>query len=164
MRKWGLEWLWRIKEEPHLCKRYSNDGAILLRLLFTCVLPLAIRSWCLKLDRQLREQDFSVIQAHDDEYVTVSFSGSAIARHVERAVPVLRKAIIAGKQLKIDFSTSHQIDARFLGLLLMLRKTLKARGMGFTLTGLSPGLERVFRLNGLNYLISEGRQPLSASS
>jgi N-acetylglucosaminyldiphosphoundecaprenol N-acetyl-beta-D-mannosaminyltransferase len=162
MRKWGLEWLWRIKEEPRLCWRYLNDGTVLLRLLFTCVLPLAIRSWCLKLNRRPREH-FSVTQAHDDEHVTVSFSGSAMARHVERVIPVLREAIAKGKQLKIDFSASQEIDARFLGLLLMVRKTLKGRGMVLTLTGLSPGLERVFRLNGLNYLISEGRRPSPAS-
>ena len=39
----GLEWLWRIKEEPALFGRYWYDGIALLRLLFTQVLPLAIR-------------------------------------------------------------------------------------------------------------------------
>jgi len=159
MCKWGLEWLWRIKEEPRLCWRYLHDGTVLLRLLFTHVLPLAIQSWCLKLNRHRRGQDFSVSQVHDDEDVTVFFSGRATARQVERVIPVLRESVVTGKQLKIDFSTSQEIDARFLGLLLMLRKTLKARGAGFTLTGLSPGLERVFRLNGLDYLLSECRQP-----
>jgi N-acetylglucosaminyldiphosphoundecaprenol N-acetyl-beta-D-mannosaminyltransferase len=156
IRKWGLEWLWRIKEEPHLCWRYLKDGTILLRLLFTCVLPLAIRSWSPKLHRG---QEFSVRQAHDDECVTVSFSGNAAAQYVERVIPIFWEAITARKQLKIDFSTSEGIDARFLGLLLMLRKTLKARGMDFLLTGLSPGLVRIFRLNGLNYLLAENRQP-----
>jgi N-acetylglucosaminyldiphosphoundecaprenol N-acetyl-beta-D-mannosaminyltransferase len=158
MREWGLEWLWRIKEEPRLCGRYVNDGFTLVRLLFTSVLPLAIGSWSRKQNRQLREH-FSVTQAHDEECVTVSCSGSAVARHVERVIPVLREAIATGKRLKIDFSASEEIDARFLGLLLMVRKTLKARRMVLTLTGLSPGLERVFRLNRLNYLILEGRQP-----
>src|SRR5262249_7939744 len=159
MCKWGLEWLWRIKEEPRLCWRYLHDGTVLLRLLFTHVLPLAIQPWCLKLNRHRRGQDFSVSQVHDDEDVTVFFSGRATARQVERVIPVLRESVVTGKQLKIDFSTSQEIDARFLGLLLMLRKTLKARGAGFTLTGLSPGLERGFRLNGLDYLLSECRQP-----
>jgi N-acetylglucosaminyldiphosphoundecaprenol N-acetyl-beta-D-mannosaminyltransferase len=42
MRAWGLEWLWRIKEEHHLLKRYLNDGFALLRLLLTRILPLAV--------------------------------------------------------------------------------------------------------------------------
>jgi N-acetylglucosaminyldiphosphoundecaprenol N-acetyl-beta-D-mannosaminyltransferase len=35
-----LEWLWRIKEEPSLWRRYAADGATLLRLLATRVAPL----------------------------------------------------------------------------------------------------------------------------
>jgi N-acetylglucosaminyldiphosphoundecaprenol N-acetyl-beta-D-mannosaminyltransferase len=157
MRKWGLEWLWRIKEEPRLFARYLNDGTILLRLLFTCVMPLAVQSWCKRLNGATQGQDFNVTQVCNNECIIVSFSGSAVARHVGRAIPVLREAFIAGKKLKIDLSTLREIDARFLGLLLMLRKTLKGRGMVLILTGLSPALERVFRLNGLNYLISEAR-------
>src|SRR5207244_10946213 len=29
LRAWGLEWLWRIKEEPHLWRRYAHDGRVL---------------------------------------------------------------------------------------------------------------------------------------
>src|SRR5262245_39153668 len=36
----GLEWLWRIKEEPHLWRRYAGDFLTLLRLAITRVLPL----------------------------------------------------------------------------------------------------------------------------
>jgi N-acetylglucosaminyldiphosphoundecaprenol N-acetyl-beta-D-mannosaminyltransferase len=38
----GLEWLWRIKEEPNLWRRYWRDGVALLRLLLTCVIPSAL--------------------------------------------------------------------------------------------------------------------------
>jgi N-acetylglucosaminyldiphosphoundecaprenol N-acetyl-beta-D-mannosaminyltransferase len=155
MRGLGLEWLWRIKEEPRLFARYLNDGTILLRLLFTRVVPLAAMSWWKRLKRQAQKREFNVTQVHDYGCLTVSFSGSAVAQHVGRVVPVLREAIAAEKQLKFDLSALRDMDARFLGLLLMLRKTLKARGMALVLTGLSPGLERVFRLHGLDYLISE---------
>ena len=50
MQKLGLEWLWRIKEEPSLFGRYWHDGIVLLRLVLTRVMPLAIAAhW-----RQLR--------------------------------------------------------------------------------------------------------------
>src|SRR5262249_15057360 len=39
LRAWGLEWLWRMKEEPHLWPRYLHDGCVLLGLIFTRVLP-----------------------------------------------------------------------------------------------------------------------------
>ena len=37
----GLEWLWRVKQEPALWKRYFFDGLIFLKLIFTRVLPYA---------------------------------------------------------------------------------------------------------------------------
>ena len=30
--RWGLEWLWRIRQEPQLFKRYWGDGWALLGL------------------------------------------------------------------------------------------------------------------------------------
>ena len=42
LRACGLEWLWRIKEEPHLWRRYAHDGWVLLGLIFTRVVPLAV--------------------------------------------------------------------------------------------------------------------------
>jgi hypothetical protein len=46
------------------------------------------------------------------------------------------------------------IDARFLGLLLMLKKQLKNTGAAPIFVGVSPGLERIFRLNSLDFMYS----------
>ena len=53
----------------------------------------------------------------------------------------------------IDFSNVCGVDARFLGLLLMLRKKLKSVGVSPKLIGLSPQLRGLFALNGLEYLL-----------
>ncbi|HTO64298.1 MAG TPA: STAS domain-containing protein, partial [Bradyrhizobium sp.] len=50
-----------------------------------------------------------------------------------------------------DFSDVCAIDARFLGLLLMLRKQLKAGGVVASFTGVSRLLARIFRLGGLEF-------------
>lgn len=42
MQKLGFEWLWRIKEEPYLWRRYWHDGSAMLRLLYVRVLPVII--------------------------------------------------------------------------------------------------------------------------
>jgi Teichoic acid biosynthesis proteins len=47
LQRLGLEWLWRIKEEPYLWRRYFADGLCLIKLLMTLVVPSAfIRAWC----------------------------------------------------------------------------------------------------------------------
>jgi N-acetylglucosaminyldiphosphoundecaprenol N-acetyl-beta-D-mannosaminyltransferase len=42
--KTGLEWLWRIKQEPGLWKRYFFDGLTFLRLVICQVIPLAFHN------------------------------------------------------------------------------------------------------------------------
>ena len=41
----GLEWAWRIREEPSLWRRYFNDGLVLVRLMVTRIVPLAVLQW-----------------------------------------------------------------------------------------------------------------------
>jgi N-acetylglucosaminyldiphosphoundecaprenol N-acetyl-beta-D-mannosaminyltransferase len=152
MRVLGLEWLWRIKEEPYLWRRYWNDGWALLRILFTRVLPLIV--WTrLRLKYRCSGQDLVIREIRSDESVIVSLSGPAIAQYVDKVIPILRDAIAAKKRIVIDFSETRAVDARFLGLLLMLRKKLKGNGKSPTFIGLSPGLERIFHLNGLGFLL-----------
>jgi N-acetylglucosaminyldiphosphoundecaprenol N-acetyl-beta-D-mannosaminyltransferase len=151
MRKFGLEWLWRIKEEPYLWRRYSNDGSALLRLLFTRVLPLVLWTWWLRLKYERRGENLIITRADGHESVTVSLSGPAVARHVAQAIPAFREAIATKKRITLDFSNTRTIDARFLGLLLMLKKTLKSTGAAPVSVVLSSGLERIFRLNRLDF-------------
>jgi N-acetylglucosaminyldiphosphoundecaprenol N-acetyl-beta-D-mannosaminyltransferase len=152
MQRVGLEWLWRIKEEPYLWRRYWNDGRVLLRLLRSHILPLVI--YRLQLENRRDSQNLFVKQTSNNECITVSISGSAIARHVNKVIPIFRDAITTKKPIMIDFSETRAIDARFLGLLLMLRKKLKGSVAGPILIGLSPGLKRIFRLNGLGFLLA----------
>ncbi len=149
LRKIGLEWLWRIKEEPNLWRRYLTNGTALLRLLFTRVLPLALWTRWLRLKYERHGQDLVITQAHDYQFITVNLSGPAIARHVDKIIPVFREAIATRKQIIIDFSNTCVIDARFLGLLLMLRKKLKGASSDPIFIGLSPELKGLFFLNGL---------------
>lgn len=164
MREAGLEWLWRIKEEPRLFTRYLNDGIALLRLVLTRVLPLAALAWR---QRARARQGLTIApslaiapgpataQAARCDFVTVRLGGSATAENVGGAIAVLREAAAAQKALTLDLSAVRDIDARFLGLLLMLRKTLTGRGTALALTGLSPRLARVFRLSGAGDLLPE---------
>ena len=45
MRLVGLEWVWRIKEEPQLWRRYGADGLAMLRLLLSYVVPQMWGRW-----------------------------------------------------------------------------------------------------------------------
>jgi len=152
--KWGLEWLWRIKEEPHLWPRYWHDGTALLRLLLTRVLPLAAATRWARFSARRKEEALFIKEAEGSEAVTLSLVGDASARYVDKAILSFRRALKAKKQVIIDLGATRVIDARFLGLLLLLRKQLKLSGAGLRFTGSSPRLERLFRLNGADFLLS----------
>ncbi len=156
VRKLALEWLWRIKQEPQLWRRYWNDGKMLLRLSFTRVLPLALWERWLRLKFGRRGPDLIVTERHEPDCVTFCLAGPATARHVARAALALGKAAHASKHIKIDFTDAYAVDARFLGFLLMLRKQLKSRGARLMIVGLTPRLKRIFRLNGLKFLLFPG--------
>jgi len=153
MRRWGLEWLWRIKEEPRLWKRYRDDGAILLQLMLTRVLPLIFLANWYRLRWSGEETDLVVDRAEGHKSVILSIRGVAAARSLGTAASCFQDAVRAAKHIVINFTDTRFVDARFLGLLLMLNKELKKQQLSLRFTGVSPGIARIFRLNGFEFLL-----------
>jgi N-acetylglucosaminyldiphosphoundecaprenol N-acetyl-beta-D-mannosaminyltransferase len=149
LRSTGFEWLWRIKEEPYLWRRYWNDGKVLFQLLVTCVLPLMIGA------RSTREEasDLSVSSTEDLTSVTLGLSGAAVVLHADKAIQQFRNALNTRKQITVDVSKMLSVDPRFFGLFLMVRKQLASQGRQLRFTGVSPGIRRLFRLNRFEFLL-----------
>jgi N-acetylglucosaminyldiphosphoundecaprenol N-acetyl-beta-D-mannosaminyltransferase len=149
----GFEWLWRIKEEPQLWRRYVSDGLVFVRLLVTHTLPLLTES----LWRQMRyrsKHDLVISQARAyDSVTTLALIGAATTHDTEKAVSLLRELVPRHTEVIIDVSRTQYIDSRFFGLLLMFRKQLIERGAHLKFIGASPGIARIFRLNGVEFLL-----------
>ena len=150
-RKLGLEWIWRIKEEPRLWKRYWHDGCVFLRLLLTRVVPIVIDAR--RLNGKCGAKELRVSRVENLQQVTIQLSGFAISQNVAQAISCFRNALKTNKGLVIDLSGTEVFDLRFLGLLLMLRKELRHREAAFQLIGVHSNLRRQFRLNGLEFLL-----------
>lgn len=151
MQHCGLEWLWRIKEEPFLWRRYWHDGKLLAHLLYANILPLALYQLRLNLGRHA--QDAAVTEVLGEAYLQIRISGYATARNLDKIVPAFRQAAALKKRTIIDLSKTRAIDARVLGLILMLRKALGSAGDP-ALVGLSAELKTILRLNGMGFLLS----------
>jgi N-acetylglucosaminyldiphosphoundecaprenol N-acetyl-beta-D-mannosaminyltransferase len=157
VRAWGLEWLWRIKEEHYLWKRYLNDGLVLLRLLLTRILPLAVITRWHQLRHKHEQQDLLIKKSRDDQSILISLCGIASEDHIPKAIACFQEALTGNQNITIDLSNTRLIDPRFLGLLLMLRKEIRSRGTKLTLTGVSGAIQRIFRLNDLEFLLSTAK-------
>lgn len=136
----GLEWLWRIKEEPYLWRRYWADGKSLLRLLLTSALPLTADLFWRRLRSPRTDEGIRIELSEDDDTVVVHLSGLAIAAHIDKAVSAFREALDREKAIDVDVSRIRMLDPRFIGLLLMVRKQLRRRGSTCDLFGLRPQL------------------------
>jgi N-acetylglucosaminyldiphosphoundecaprenol N-acetyl-beta-D-mannosaminyltransferase len=154
MAKTGLEWLWRIRQEPRLWRRYWADGQVLLRLLLTRALPLALATRLQRLRFAESNQELRVDKAEAGTATTLRLAGDATAPYVDTAISEFRAALNSHKQLLIDLSATRHIDSRFFGLLLMVRKQLEGSGRRLVLAGISPRIARLFRRNGVAFLLS----------
>jgi N-acetylglucosaminyldiphosphoundecaprenol N-acetyl-beta-D-mannosaminyltransferase len=153
LQKWGLEWLWRIKEEPALWRRYWHDGLQLLELILIQVVPLLALNWWYQPRWGQKGQDLLIEQAVDHKSVILSINGDAVARNIGIAVAGFEKAVAGKEPLIINFTKTRLIDARFLGLLIMLRKLLKGQRRHLSFTGASPRIAKIIRLNGFGFLL-----------
>ena len=148
----GLEWLWRIKEEPNLWRRYWNDGTGFLRLLFGCVLPYAL--WR---RRHPAGGAFSLhCTAAPDGSRCLVIEGGAPEHPGPELRATLREAAALRGALSIDCSHATTLSPMFFGLLLMLKKHQDAAAQPLSFTGVSPSLRRHFEWNGVGFLLRQG--------
>jgi N-acetylglucosaminyldiphosphoundecaprenol N-acetyl-beta-D-mannosaminyltransferase len=152
--KLGLEWLWRIKEEPHLWRRYWRDGVALSGLMYRHVLPLALRTYWQHWFGNNARQDLLIERAEDGDTAVLHLSGAATAGNVAKAISVMRQAMASKRPMIINLANTSVIDARFLGLLLMLRKRTDEVGRGVKFVAASRRLKTLFDRNGAGFLLA----------
>jgi N-acetylglucosaminyldiphosphoundecaprenol N-acetyl-beta-D-mannosaminyltransferase len=155
-RRFGLEWLWRIKEEPMLWSRYLRDGIRLVALMFSSVLPLTIWVLWLRLKDDYKDENLTITGTQDSQFYTISILGPATRPHANRIGAAFRAAVESNNQIIVNFSKTSAIDARVLGLLLMLLKKLNLKGSKPIFAGISPWLSVLFRLYGIDPLPFSG--------
>jgi N-acetylglucosaminyldiphosphoundecaprenol N-acetyl-beta-D-mannosaminyltransferase len=152
MQKSGLEWTWRIIQEPRLCQRYFFDGLGFTKLFFTRVLPYSF--WRLTHTRLLAsEQPVCCKVDNNQDQVIIKISGSCLYSTIEPLRAVFSEACAKSKSVRLDLSNVPVVDAAFLGLSLVLLKHVKNAGHELSVSGLTPDLVRIFHWNCVEYLL-----------
>lgn len=119
MQKTGLEWLWRVKEEPELWRRYFNDGRGLLRLCLTRIPMDVIYQWRFK-TRTHGEQKSAFKWMESADGMRIQLSGSCTQEHLPAFRSACAQWLASGKKYTIDTSHVCYIDQAFLATLQML--------------------------------------------
>jgi len=142
----GLEWVWRIKQEPSLWRRYFFDGLAFGRLLLLKVLPLAIYDRCLR-----RSTDFNKLatMSHfQSDKIVITLSGSL---HYANLTPIKQKfdELLQQQDSDVVLTCSQlvYIDGAFIATLLLFQRYLNEQGRQLILMDLSKRIRRLLNLN-----------------
>lgn len=150
----GLEWLWRIKEEPGLWRRYSSDGWMLIKLLATRVLPCA---WFMLLHRPKDDEpDSAAVEILEErDRIVVRLRGAWGQKNLAPLREGFADAAGAGKTVHIDLGQASYVDSAFMGLLLLLYGDLKRNGTRLSVVGATGNIRRLFRYGCAEYLLDK---------
>lgn len=154
MQRSGLEWLWRIKEEKKLWRRYAVDGMVFVRLFLTRVVPyrLFLRSNRPSLHK-LASASIEIRDTHiGTEIVLRGFFS-------EGNLTLVRQSFAQGarsrKHISVDLSAVSYVDSAFVGLLLVLAGESRRQGASLVVTGVSSNIRRILRYCCVEYLLTE---------
>ena len=153
MQRSSLEWLWRIKEEPKLGRRYFKDGLALFTLLVTRVLPYA---WYLQRQKvgadQLATASLETIE--QEQYHIVRLRGRWTQQNLSPLRDCFAKAVLPGKDVKLEMSGITYVDSAFVGLVILLRSYQMRHGRGLLIMPTPTPVQRVIRYCCAEYLYS----------
>ncbi|MES9899583.1 MAG: WecB/TagA/CpsF family glycosyltransferase [Sedimenticola sp.] len=155
IQKSGLEWLWRIKEEPALWRRYLFDGLLLTKLIITKVLPYSVLSWRWK--RGICNSEPTVTELTESrESITIFLNGALLSSTLEPLRGCFRDSASSRKDVILDFSRVSYIDSAAIGLLYMLKKNLMINEKRMIIRSLSNRVNTIFSFNCASHLLTNG--------
>lgn len=114
----GLEWAWRIRQEPHLWRRYYADLRFLLRLLVSRVIPLLAYNFLARPSkREVGKAQLSV--SKENNCHIFRFNGSWCEANLGPARRAFAEATEKEADIILDFEKLGYADSAFFGLLLI---------------------------------------------
>ena len=150
MQRSGLEWAWRIKEEPRLWKRYTQDARILSKLILSQVLPYAIWRRAQSKHCQTCTHRWTCSQTSEQSLQM----HLALEGHLADSVPTslkqtLHDCLQGHGEVRIDIGQLMNIGPAFAATLAYFLHNLRRRNRSVVLSGLNRRTERLLRWNGL---------------
>ena len=155
--KVGLEWLWRIVQEPLLWKRYFIDGLWFLRFMVTHVLPLALYQKLLQ-GRADKNLFMEIVSDVDGGSVEMQLGGSATAVNgvvLKSGCRRILDQLDAVPRVSINCADLDYIDSAALGTLMLLKANILRRGGALGLFRVSRRIRRLMRLHGVEAFLLE---------
>lgn len=149
----GLEWLWRIYQEPYLWRRYVTDGISFINLFFTKVFPYAF--WLMLNNNKLKD-DIKVTIAiiyESENLIKLKLTGACLAKTISPIRDYLQKNSSKTSSFEIDLSQVDRVDSAFIGLCMLISSDVKKRGGYLTFVKVKPIVVKIFKWNCAEFLL-----------
>jgi N-acetylglucosaminyldiphosphoundecaprenol N-acetyl-beta-D-mannosaminyltransferase len=124
--RFGFEWLWRIKQEPKLYKRYLGDGLRFIKMLVTQVFPLILHTRKLANKSDNGEPKLLADALPNQETFTIVIKGNI--QTTEQTVvfeKALQLALLSDKNVIIDGSEIQYLTMSVMARLLTFQGELQ---------------------------------------
>lgn len=149
----GLEWLWRIVQEPALWRRYAGDALAFASLLATRVVPLALARW-----RGFGEHARREAELHTQcsgATCRISLHGAWTLQNLQPLRDALHDAASrAAWSVSVSLRECAGLDSGAIGLLMVAPRAFPG---GLHLQDASPAAARCLRLHGASFLLTADR-------
>lgn len=151
----GLEWIWRIKEEPALWRRYWKDGCSFLGFFVRRTVPLAFGLWIERLQlstKLVREEErcFRMFIRRDGLFV---LSGFCWDGKFDDLMDKVDDRLAQHLDVVMDLSVVKSVDPFFAGFLMVTEARLRLLGRRLVLIGVPRCVSRRFHWMGAGALM-----------
>ncbi len=151
MQNTGLEWLWRIKEDPALWRRYYRDGLALLKLMAGRVIPYAwFLLWHKPDENQLMTAVIEI--AEDKENCIIRLGGAWTLRNLGPLRECFSNSVQAGKSVRLELRDVSYVDSAFVGLVMLLHGYQAQHRRQLQLVFLPVHVRRIIKYCGAEFL------------
>jgi N-acetylglucosaminyldiphosphoundecaprenol N-acetyl-beta-D-mannosaminyltransferase len=152
MQRLGLEWAWRIKEEPALWKRYISDGGALVRLVVTRVIPCLFyqRYVTISRDRFLRS---TVASKRANDTCKLILEGPWNESNLTPLRKALTDVTSTPCDIVVDLGAVDYADSAFVGLCILLYGHQSKLNRRLRFDGVTTAMRRIFKAHCVEYLI-----------
>lgn len=150
MQRMGLEWVWRIYQEPQLASRYFKDATFLAKYLLLRAIPYKFLQMS-----QVREAAGELTISTREATTFIELTGSFGAANIEKTRTIFIKAMQAGRPIIIDMHRCEYFDAMFVGALLLLKKCCLEAGLVLSIVGPNRKTQRLLYCFNAKYLLDD---------
>lgn len=148
----GMEWLWRIYQEPSLWVRYGHDGLSLCKMFLSKVIPYAF--WRMRNKKLLNNRNkIQVESIAVGTEVQIVIKGACVNHSIEPLKLMLCEKSEQYKNYQLNLQLVPAIDSAFIGLCLLLSVHAKNNGGKLVIININDTNRKIINWNCAQFLL-----------